>query len=37
MDRRGGAHTRGREQYEVGYRDVRGPLEEWFLAAAIQV
>jgi UDP-N-acetylmuramate dehydrogenase len=33
MDRRGGARTRGREQYEVGYRSVRGPLEEWFLAA----
>ncbi|MDH4023641.1 MAG: UDP-N-acetylmuramate dehydrogenase, partial [Gammaproteobacteria bacterium] len=33
MDRRGGAQTRGREQYEVGYRSVRGPLEEWFLAA----
>jgi UDP-N-acetylmuramate dehydrogenase len=38
MDRRGRAHTRGREHYEVGYRqvgymDVRGPLKEWFLAA----
>ena len=33
MDRRGGAHTRGRDLYEVGYRNVRGPLEEWFLAA----
>lgn len=33
VDRRGGAHTRERELYEVGYRNVRGPLEEWFLAA----
>lgn len=33
VDRRGGAHTRGRDSYEVGYRSVRGPLEEWFLAA----
>jgi UDP-N-acetylmuramate dehydrogenase len=33
VDRRGGAHTRGRELYEVGYRTVRGPVEEWFLAA----
>jgi UDP-N-acetylmuramate dehydrogenase len=33
VDRRGGAHTRGRDLYQVGYRNVRGPLEEWFLAA----
>jgi UDP-N-acetylmuramate dehydrogenase len=43
VDRRGGAHTRGREYFQVGYRqvgyrqagyqNVRGPLEEWFLAA----
>lgn len=33
VDRSGGAHTRARDSYEVGYRSVRGPLEEWFLAA----
>ena len=33
VDRRGGTHTRGRDLYEVGYRNVRGPQEEWFLAA----
>jgi UDP-N-acetylmuramate dehydrogenase len=33
MDRCGIVHHRGREQYEVGYRSVRGPADEWFLAA----
>jgi UDP-N-acetylmuramate dehydrogenase len=33
VDRRGNVRTRGRDDYQVGYRDVRGPLEEWFLAA----
>lgn len=33
VDRRGMVRTRGREGYKVGYREVRGPLEEWFLAA----
>ena len=33
VDRRGIVRTRGREGYAVGYREVRGPLEEWFLAA----
>jgi UDP-N-acetylmuramate dehydrogenase len=33
VDRRGDVRTRGRDGYQVGYRQVRGPLEEWFLAA----
>ena len=33
VDRRGTVRTRGWDGYQVGYRDVRGPLEEWFLAA----
>lgn len=33
VDRRGNVRTRGRDGYQIGYRDVRGPLEEWFLAA----
>lgn len=33
VDRRGSVRTRGRDGYQVGYRQVRGPLEEWFLAA----
>ena len=37
VDRRGVVRTRGREGYEVGYREVRGPLEEWFLAARFKL
>jgi len=33
VDRRGDVRTRGSDVYQVGYRQVRGPLEEWFLAA----
>ena len=33
VDRRGQVRTRGRDDYQVAYRDVRSPLEEWFLAA----
>lgn len=33
VDRRGEVRTRGKDGYQVGYREVRGPLEEWFLAA----
>ncbi len=36
MDRRGGRHERGPEEYAVGYRTVRGPAEEWFLAAELE-
>jgi UDP-N-acetylmuramate dehydrogenase len=33
VDRLGNVRTRGRDGYQVGYRQVRGPKEEWFLAA----
>ncbi len=36
VDRRGNVRTRGRDGYQVGYRRVRGPQEEWFLAARFQ-
>jgi UDP-N-acetylmuramate dehydrogenase len=32
-DRRGQVRTRPRDDYQVGYREVRSPQEEWFLAA----
>ncbi len=33
MDRGGRLHTRRPDEYEVGYRSVKGPAQEWFLAA----
>ncbi len=33
MDRHGVLHSRSRGEYQVGYRNVRGPADEWFLAA----
>jgi len=36
MDRRGGIHHRGPDDYEIGYRSVRGPQDEWFLAACFR-
>jgi len=33
MDRHGGLHRRDRAEYQVGYRSVQGPVDEWFLAA----
>jgi len=33
IDRRGGLHVRGRDDFEIGYRSVRGPAGEWFVAA----
>jgi UDP-N-acetylmuramate dehydrogenase len=36
VDRRGNVRTRGRDGYQVEYRRVRGPQEEWFLAARFQ-
>jgi len=37
LDRRGGRHLRRPEEYEVGYRHVRGPEGEWFVAAHLQL
>jgi UDP-N-acetylmuramate dehydrogenase len=38
IDRRGTVRTRRREEYEIGYRHVRGPAhDEWFLGAEIEL
>lgn len=37
LDRRGGRHLRAPQEYEVGYRHVRGPGDEWFVAAHLQL
>jgi len=36
IDRHGVTHERTSADYEVGYRSVRGPANEWFLAATLQ-
>jgi UDP-N-acetylmuramate dehydrogenase len=36
LDRTGMRRRRGRGEYEVGYRSVRGPAGEWFLAAELE-
>jgi UDP-N-acetylmuramate dehydrogenase len=36
IDRRGERRTRPRGDYEIGYRSVRGPGAEWFLAATFR-
>jgi UDP-N-acetylmuramate dehydrogenase len=35
LDRRGRRHTRTRADYEIGYRSVKGPAGEWFIAARL--
>lgn len=36
LDRHGVVHTRPRDAYEVGYRQVQKQADEWFLAARMQ-
>jgi UDP-N-acetylmuramate dehydrogenase len=36
LDRRGQRHTRTPADYEIGYRHVRGPGDEWFTAACLE-
>lgn len=36
-DRQGSAHERRPEEYEVAYRSVHGPADEYFLAAELQL
>jgi UDP-N-acetylmuramate dehydrogenase len=36
LDRRGARRTRPAADYEIGYRHVKGPENEWFLAAQLQ-
>jgi UDP-N-acetylmuramate dehydrogenase len=37
VDRRGNLHRRLADEYEIGYRHVRGPAEEWFVAAHLRL
>ncbi len=37
VDRKGGLHHRSPTEYAVGYRQVTGPAEEWFLAATLNL
>ena len=36
MDRAGVRRRRGRDEYQFGYRSVRGPVGEWFIAAELE-
>jgi UDP-N-acetylmuramate dehydrogenase len=36
IDRTGEVRERPREQFEIGYRTVRGPADEWFLSATFR-
>jgi len=36
LDRRGMRHTRKAADYEVGYRSVKGPADEWFIGARLE-
>ena len=36
LDRRGTRRTRTPADYEIGYRHVRGPQQEWFIAARME-
>lgn len=37
VDRSGRVRVRGPEHYQVAYRSVQGPADEWFLAAELQL
>ncbi len=36
LDRRGVRHTRKAADYQIGYRSVKGPLDEWFIGARLE-
>jgi UDP-N-acetylmuramate dehydrogenase len=36
LDRKGVRHTRSAGEYEVGYRSVKGPQNEWFIGARLE-
>jgi len=36
IDRRGDLRVRERAEYEIGYRSVRGPADEWFVGATLR-
>jgi len=37
IDRAGAIRRRGRDEFEIGYRTVRGPADEWFLSAGFDL
>ncbi len=37
VDHRGELHTRQRGEYQIGYRSVSGPGDEWFVSADLQL
>jgi UDP-N-acetylmuramate dehydrogenase len=37
IDRRGEVRERARDEFEIGYRSVRGPAREWFLSATFEL
>jgi UDP-N-acetylmuramate dehydrogenase len=37
LDRQGQRHTRDRQEYEIGYRHVKGPEGEWFVSASLRL
>ena len=36
LDRRGTRHTRPAAEYDIGYRSVKGPADEWFIGARLE-
>jgi UDP-N-acetylmuramate dehydrogenase len=36
LDRRGVRHTRTPLEYDIGYRSVKGPADEWFIGARLE-
>jgi len=36
LDRKGVRHTRTPAEYEIGYRQVKGPENEWFIGARLE-
>jgi UDP-N-acetylmuramate dehydrogenase len=37
MDRKGNIHVRARDEFNVGYRHVSGPADEWFVAGIFRL
>lgn len=37
LDRHGGGHVRTPADYRIGYRQVQGPAQEWFVAATLRL
>ena len=37
IDRAGQLHQRGRDEFQIAYRSVKGPADEWFVSATLRV